>query len=142
MNQPQRNLELKDIACYLPYGLTCNVMGEHDNEGNPVKFILRSIENEWVSTFPNKTHNIEFHLYPDCFPLLRPLSSLTKQILIAAGFNTYIDYLSNEREHWIDIFGLEDYINDLSYGHIKWLIKNHYDINGLIECGLAIEIID
>jgi len=66
---------LEKIAGYLPYKVKMHVMGEIIND-TPMTYELTGITDFWCNTF----NSIEsFHL-SDCFPILRPLSDLTKEI--------------------------------------------------------------
>ena len=59
-------------------------------------------------------------------PILRPLSDLTKE-----GFVYLHNYLTKEIDNDISL---------LHYRDIQILLKNHFDVFGLIEKGLAIDI--
>lgn len=85
-----RNLELKDICGYLPYGLKCTAMGEWDegedyvDESTPKIFTMSGVctdsnsERYVEGMYDNDMHTIYF---PDDFtPILRPISDLTKTI--------------------------------------------------------------
>jgi hypothetical protein len=79
-----KKLELKHLAPYLPYGLKCHIMGEHTEESeytdNPVpeSFTLFGLLNKKVSVISKRGKDI--HFISDCFPILRPLSDITKEI--------------------------------------------------------------
>ena len=67
-------LELKHIAPYLPYGLNCQLMGRYGSiclvDGASLSYVdvwsFKTITDGWD--------------YEDVFPILRPLSDLTKEI--------------------------------------------------------------
>lgn len=125
-------LELKHLAPYLPYGLKIwNIdMG--------VDFDL-TIQEE------DEGIDMESILYSQCNwkLILRPLSDLTKADLINAGFDYQIDWLTHERDSHVKFYGsLEKFINKTDFGHVQYLISKHYDVFGLIEQGLAININD
>lgn len=75
-------------------------------------------------------------------PILRPMTDLTWQILADAGDYSHKDWVTIEGDNWIALYGHEKWLNDIPYGLIQWLIKNHYDIFLLIQKGLAISIHD
>lgn len=117
-------LEMKYLAGYLPYGLE-------------IRYIER-----------NETHNLEYHnIMSICCdqnhlkPILRPLSDLTKEIEInGEKFVPHIKLGGRPNLKDYDIDYLSKHINHMSYGLIQKLIEWHFDIYGLIEAGLAIDI--
>lgn len=129
-------LQLEHIVHYLPYRLQCRTF-QHPEVPLELKGLTKyegvfSLYSEFKSPY-------------DRFkPILRPLSDLikdefTSQILINWG-----DDLSKKHEmkflnEIIDEMKFSDY-NNLRYDFIKFLCKNHFDVFGLIEKGLAIDI--
>lgn len=131
-------LELKHIAGYLPYGL--NIMFNKKHKGELVgllgnKWNLAEIKFE----YGNDRKEIEF-----CFPILRPLSDLTKD----EHFDLYMDLCEElgvvRCEHLLlalqdnlkYAFNLQD-LDSLE----EFMYKNHFDWKyNLIEKGLAIDI--
>lgn len=76
----ERKLQLKDIAAYLPYGLKCHIMGEIEDE-TPLVFECKGCSIDtfvWIEACRGKDHRHFF--IRDIFPLLRPMSDLTKEI--------------------------------------------------------------
>jgi hypothetical protein len=63
-------------------------------------------------------------------PVLRPLSELTKEELIEQGFHSHIDHLTHEKQNPLDA----------PFKMIAYLFSKHFDVFGLVEKGLAIEI--
>lgn len=132
-------LELKHLAPYLPYGLKM----EKNKDNHAVRlntyYILTGVLSDSAIGWGDK-------------PILRPLSDLTKE----GGFN--LDSLPKDIicGEWVQEF--YDLINnrvndpDLDYDEIQYLIElapykfiealleNHFDVFGLIEKGLAIDI--
>ena len=78
----------------------------------------------------------------DFKPILRPLSDLTQNELIQELGTTigHLDWITIERDHWIRFYSHEYWLNDIPYVMYKYLIKNHFDVFGLIKKGLAIDI--
>jgi hypothetical protein len=78
----------------------------------------------------------------DCRLILKPLSDLTREDLIEdLGTETScLDWTTSEREHWIKFYSREHWINNLPYLIYSHLLKNHFDVFGLVEAGLAIDI--
>lgn len=71
-------LTIKYIAPHLPYGLKCHNMGNHDDEGTPIVQEIIGLDQDGVLV--SFEHEDEHYLYSDTFPLLRPMSDLTKEI--------------------------------------------------------------
>ena len=67
-----------------------------------------------------ETHNIGMCLVGGFKPILRPLSDLTKW-----GID--------------DLFKIKDY-KEMTYEDVRWMFELHFDVFGLIEKGLAIDI--
>ena len=123
-------LELKHLAGYLPYGL---------------KLERINYKNE---RFKQLT---AYDLCPDgeienIKPILRPLSDLTKEIEVnGINMNPLVNLkIQGYNLNFDDDFTFEDFINgnflNNSYGFIQLLLCWHFDIYGLIEKGLAIDI--
>ncbi len=122
-------LTLKHLAPYLPYGLNFQYTAPNGNtECNTV--LKLTIDNiDWLS-------HLEFNK-----PILRPLLDLTKE---------HEDELY---ELWRDVekitiesrigfsIAMKDYVvHKMPYYAVEYLISKHYDINKLIEKGLAIDM--
>ncbi len=116
-------LELKHLAPYLPYGLKVMVEGK--------EYIMKSCfltgsghlavvttNKVWKEGFPQR-HVI------DTKPILRPLSDLTKE---------------EEKELLAIQQNPENEIYGENFGAMQWFLSKHFDVFGLIEEGLAIDI--
>ena len=119
-------LELKHLAPYLPYGLKVCL----NNTTYKRSLIGINLESEMVhltSNEDNETH----HFYFNIKPILRPLSDLTevKDSNVLFAFGAINDHFFNRVEKGF-----------ISYGQMTFLLESHYDIFGLIEKGLAIDI--
>ncbi len=122
-------LELKHIAPYLPYEL------EIKYRASSTQFLGK-----------DNLHLIDLCLNKQWKPILRPLSDLTKEIehngeILTpsekywglTSFSVFFNY-----DGWVN---LESYLNSkVPYGVVQCLIKWHFDVFGLIEKGLAIDI--
>ena len=117
-------LELKHVSPYLPYGLR---IFNKDNKGSCI-LSIGSIERV-----------IEL---PEIFkPILRPLSDLTKEVLQELRESENDDSLLWGVSGFSgDLTNCAIYQHNLTYSVLNWLYKNHFDIFGLIEEGLAIDI--
>lgn len=124
----QQTLELKHIAPYLPYGLTAQFTTK-DSVGKH-------------QVYEMKASNIEYVAH-SCKPILRPLSDLTKEIehngerLVPLN---KMGWSENKHKTFFEIFG--NRITDIPYSDIEFLFSLHFDVFGLIEKGLAININD
>lgn len=182
-------LTLEHLAPYLPYGLKCHNMGNTDEEGHAFvsEIVGLDHDNVWVS----HEHEDNDYAYSDTFPLLRPLSNLTKEIehngvsflplLLLAKVEDYQNNYLDDDESGIPIIGkdVSDFdMGSMTYAHtyrfrfdeelklfvvdlldedgsmiselmsiatrnfdlIKKLFEWHFDVFGLIDKGLAIDI--
>ena len=128
-----KELELKHIAPYLPYGLKAQLIikdkvvetGEirsvthHDFATHPTKISINYGDAEHIWMFK---------------PILRPLSDLSDE---------YIDSLTNDlddRGRFRDCVNMKLFKPEfLGYYLVQLLLENHFDIFGLIDSGLAID---
>jgi len=135
-------LELKHLVGYLPYGLGIRykIIGKFSSTRNEI------LEGR---------HLDNLNIYTFCKPILRPLSDLTKEIevdgekfvpinLLKKEFNkTLCPYLFFDGTISLDI-DTENYSQtiDLFEGYLitQKLLEWHFDIYGLIENNLAIDI--
>lgn len=140
-------LEVKHLAPYLPYGLqlqyvvrdkvekvgTMVNIWHNEGETNPTKISIDYRDGEHIWMFK---------------PILKPMHKLTKQELQqnvnSDGIDFVIDILINKQNTRATsllrlISNKEPSINDIPLGIANYLFKNHYDVFGLIEQGLAVE---
>lgn len=122
------SLELKNhLAKYLNTGLKMkSPKGFRPNgkESTGVRGIVY-LTGDLYADIENNTFKAEFK------PILRHLSYFSKKNILNAGFEDWeIDL------HWI----LNQSVNNLPYGIACEMFKNHFDVFGLIEKGLAIDI--
>lgn len=115
-------LELKHLAPYLPYGL---------------KYIYKGIE--WDLThLETSTKDREYK------PILRPLSDLTKEIEVNGEKFVPFDYISDYNPNTKEIYPcviMDDGIIEMHYWKdFEKLFEWHFDVFGLIDAGLAIDI--
>lgn len=132
-------IELKHIIPYLPYGL--NVMFDNKLTG-----ILSGIRPNLLTELivmeelDNNTPIYKNWCLGDTKPILKPLSDLRDDKGFIRKFGG--DNPNNLRMCNLDI---DDLINnglefETYYGYYEWLIENHFDVFGLIENNLAIDI--
>jgi hypothetical protein len=120
-------LELKHLAPYLPYDLQCRVWKPPHIHNNKIVKLVGLINKDCGCFTQNNYYYDEFK------PILRPLSDLTEDVVIEIGIiGIDVDNVLNAVIH-----------NDMSYMEYSVhtiLVKNHFDVFGLIEKGLAIDI--
>lgn len=121
-------LEIKHLAPYLPYGLKMNY-GIHC----PVLCGLNNTDSIWLKYIDGYTR--EQHI-GDYKPILRPLSDLTKPI--THDGETFVPKLWLYHNYIGEQMGLNP--ATWSYRVIQKLIEWHFDVFGLIDAGLAINI--
>lgn len=139
-----QKLELKHLAPYLQYDVkikdnrnnTYLVTGFSAEHGNFFKMIELMDNNE----------NKHFVNFVGAKPILRPLSDLSQIELLTAGFSSHIDYLTHELQNKdnhdrIDSCGKKLWrVEAAPYEMVAYLFENHFDVFGLIEKGLAVDI--
>ena len=128
-------LELKHLAPYLPYGLNyqrINRFGEIETE---------LLEGKSLNDFYVK----------DIKPILRPLSDLTEALKDIYRFASNVEIKQYDYVLYVDYYLMDEKFNDNIYrrpfnfdgcpqGIYKQLIEHHFDVFGLIDKGLAIDI--
>jgi len=143
MAQEDKELLLKDLCARLPYGVkVCIKLPNHQKKAFEEQIGDLKEFTKYGGYLVN-SKGIDYRSFNlDIKPYLRPMSSMTDE----------------EREEWTDLFlisvvtELEQYSDDeaediapklYASSHVKslnWLNKHHFDYNGLIEKGLAIEV--
>lgn len=139
-------LELKHVSGYLPYGLKvhCRSFGEGE---------IITINGYYITK--NNDVNLNFiekyggSSIIDCKPILHPLSDLAKEIEVNRKkfvpkeklwdeivYDTDEEYYRILKREWDEI----DLIKSAPYRFVQRLQEWHFDIYGLIENGLAIDI--
>lgn len=154
-------LELKHLAPYLPHKLQVKCMGEFiedTDEDNPIPKMF-----DLIGLLPNKG-SVSFHgnkdlfHYEDIFPILRPLSDMTKEYIneyelsfiehiyceswMAGGYDlteNKFEYkiTSKEDDSELFIYRMKPLTN--MYWVVQEMFRYHFDVFGLIEKGLAID---
>ena len=151
-------LELKHIAPYLPYGVNCRYKYLSNDKYTKAKLTgltFTEIETTYKRKIKgcagdligfegnNNIHDLKFKLE------LRPLSDLTKEIEVNGE-----KFVPTEK--YSDVFGInDDYLIEAMNGEcgidiedcknlpqyvFDWLASLHFDVSGLIEQGLAIDL--
>ena len=134
-------LQIKHLAPYLPYGLKLQYVVREKVEKTG---IMKSIIHNEDETHPTKV-SIEWgdaeHIWM-FKPLLRSLSEIKNYFQPIFDTDKEVnEFLSYET---LTPFSIEDLENCLPeyipYGSFKVLLKHHFDVFGLIEKGLAVDI--
>ena len=125
-------LELKHLAAYLPYNLKVirngfigdliAIMNDEDSIAESFEFKV-SCSNWWENN-TDKNH------YK---PILRPLSDLIKDEWSKVFLDSDIDNI-------LSFYQVDKNLDCIEHYLVNLLLKNHFDIYGLIEAGLAIDI--
>lgn len=138
----ENKLKLEHIAAYLTYGLKCHNMGNSDDKGIPIVQEIIGLDLDGVLV--SFEHEDEHYIFSDTLPILRPLSDLTKEIDVNGEKFVPINKFNRESrqqlEKELSITNANLICDFLNYEIIKKLISWHFDIHGLIEQGLAIDI--
>lgn len=139
-------LELKHIMPYIHYDLTIRTK---DKEGLLTRKIITRVNTNGIITCVFLKGDFQYDLrLEDIKPILNPLSGLHNEN--NGHFNEIkrkygCINLSLDKEHPnMFVLNNEDVVSYhyLPYMVIRYLLKNHYDIFGLIEKGLAISYND
>ena len=115
MTQEDKNLLIQDLCSRLPYGVK-------GIEANSICLLNTSAH------FKSLIKNIEYKIGHLGFkPYLFPLSSMTEE----QSMEFALLQVNTHKDGFL-------YVCDCAH-MMKWLLKNHFDIHGLIEKGLAID---
>ena len=142
MTQEDKELLLKDLCARLNTNLVCSIY-RTDDQGigyrNEILYGYCNIEG-WDEFYFGEDCSISINYVSKIKPYLFPLSSMTREqifevqeilgkneIEIEDGFLSIIDSSRNTITY-LEILAL-----------LNWFYKNHFDINGLIPMGLAID---
>jgi len=141
-------LEVKHLAPYLPYGLKLQYVVREKVEKTG---ILQSISHRDFETHPTRVsieglYNEE-HIWM-FKPILRPLSDLNKELFMNGNFgfipSKRFELVKDEEGVWCDEFYADYGESPTSKVDVTqmnfWLFEYHFDVFGLIQKGLAIDI--
>ena len=131
-------ITIEHLAPYLPYGL--EVMQLSDHKSTISKRQLEGLTESGAYLFglykPWK--------YSKCKPILRPLSDLKKDIEHEGNVFTPFNQFFREARKLIDkeleLTGGKLMVDYLTWEVLRMLFKWHFDVFGLIEADLAIDI--
>jgi hypothetical protein len=133
-------LTIEHLAPYLPYKLMiyCDF-----RDGDIMHFEMEhlSIEEAYLDGC-----DWDYQYNNDFKPILRPLSDLYNLLYKEFDNTNHKDYEIFQEFFNDDYLWISDLLDDnvdlkyIPFGGIEYLLKNHYDIYGLIENNLAIDI--
>ena len=127
MTQEDKELLLKDLCARLPYGIKVNneIQGDFKIYGICENFAFGR----------NEVCHIDFNI-EKIKPYLFPLSSMTE-----SQNDSWRDAFMNDlaMSASINYPESEKYLALSHAKSLQWLYENHFDVNGLIEKGLAID---
>ena len=134
-------LTLEHLAPYLPYSVRYKAIWISSFKNQPDTVENRIMNTGNIGTLYKKRYKLR-----SAKPILHPLSDLTKEIeMKGVKFMPINIFSKHDQSNLLDL--LDDMQNDesmtidlLPYYIIKYLIEWHFDIFGLIESGLAINI--
>ena len=120
MIQENKQLLLKDLCARQPWG----VKVQYNNKVYAIDYVSTEYEEVKLNILDNYTVGIS-----DIKPYLRPMSSMTEE--------EGIEYLTIDNRAYTCPL---DYAHIPASDRIDWLNAHHFDYQGLIHKGLAIEV--
>lgn len=120
MTQENKQLLLKDLCARQPWG----VKVQYNNKVYAIDYVSTEYEEVKLNILDNYTVGIS-----DIKPYLRPMSSMTEE--------EGIEYLTIDNRAYTCPL---DYAHIPASDRIDWLNAHHFDYQGLIPKGLAIEV--
>ena len=133
MTQEDKELLLKDLCARLPYNVICQVEFKENGKYNSKVMLLSGIFTD-EAYFTTKGGSIYSNEYK---PYLFPISSMTEE-QEDEWYEVFVDPLSKKLDRHTRQEGLQLQADSQVFG-IEYLLKNHFDIYGLIPMGLAID---
>lgn len=155
-NRAKKSLEIKHLAPYLPYGLNWYIEGMQGPEIMTMiglsngHVIFSQMDLEIMDSLDLDEHSA---LNPHK-PALRPLSDLTKEIehngkkycVMSLWYSVPIKDEENYKlygtipDYWKTVINVMTRMKFIDYGFVKIMFEHHFDVFGLIDSGLALDI--
>ena len=138
MTQKQKDLLLKDLCARLPYGVK---VYDIKSDINSSFMNLNHVNGAVREVFISYMHKCRTAPIEDVRPYLFPLSSMTDEQWNNAPRVNLTNFTFESLKcgcFTLASYTCENDLNDL-VEFINWLIKNRFDIYGLIPMGLAID---
>lgn len=142
MTQEEKDLLLKDLCSRLPYGVKCQVQEDEFTYIGTLCRLEVDSKNGNLLDFTESMSGLDCQVYlSEVKPYLFPISSMTEEQKNKCFKGTPL-----EIDKYGDIAVKDDFFGGCQYTDleiylevINWLLKNHFDIYGLIPMGLAID---
>ena len=142
MTQEDKQLLLKDLCTRLPYGVKCCIYNFGEDTIRIKEDILWSVQGDNVLTLKSYIEKGEAYMYHQIKPYLFPLSSMTDEMwdkeFMGCGIT---EFTRDSFKYGCETLAFNNCNPNLSstVRFINQLIKNHFDIYGLIPKGLAVD---
>jgi len=123
-------LTINHLAAYLPYEISAQCDDKNYSDGYIRGVVLYFFtEHQLHQVFLcGKDRNLK-----DIKLFLKPMSKLTEKEVTDLGFQrTFFSALKTSMKY-------KNWLKDMPYRLVQYLLSQHYDIFGLIEAGLAVE---
>ena len=140
--EEEKNLLLKDLCTRLPYGVRYRHFTWNDEYGET--YIAAQIYSINTDGYVKNCHDDETVYIDNVRPYLFPLSSMTEEQKRELNKKFNVQFSGNDI-HSIHYHSEGCWDTDLELDlqdwlwFINWCYKNHFDVNKLIEKGLAID---
>lgn len=118
MTQEDKELIFKELCARLPYHVKCKIWLKDGTTEEGLLDLQHNYDNVLQDAF-------YYNKIKDIKPYLRPMSSMTEE--------------EKDQLQQKVIYNSKRIVNEDVTKYINWLYKNHFDINGLIPMGLAID---
>lgn len=128
----EKELLLKDLCARLPYGVKVNVIYSNENASSFRQRVCVKGDNELTTDIIGLYQRDEI----DIKPYLLPLSSITDEQNDSWRDAWFPDLMTSTDVNYPES---EKYLALSHAKSLEWLYKNHFDVNRLIEKGLAID---
>lgn len=152
MTQEQKDLLLKDLCARLPYGVLIVIQDTFEysivlreyhvldvsNFSDIFCFNYKKFDKRMKKAMRERPNDIEIK------PYLIPFSSMTEEQWMDTPYANLNKFTFDSFKCGCSTLAFETYEVNLNYvvEFINWCYKNHFDINGLIPMGLALEAPD
>lgn len=132
MTKEDKDLLLKDLYARLPYEVKCKYYSVYENcyeEGT-----ISGVERKEYIEIGGRCANVE-----EVKPYLFPLSVMTEEQNDSWRDTWFPDLMISTDVNYPES---EKYLVSSHVKSLQWLYENHFDINGLIDKGLALDATD
>ena len=133
MTQKQKELLLNDLCARLPYKVYAQIPDEYGG-------YTSAIESIDIDGFVKDSEGTQIEI-ENIKPYLFPLSSMSDEQWMDTPYANLNNFTFDSFKCGCSTLAFETYEVNLNYvvEFINWCYKNHFDINGLIPMGLAID---